>query len=369
MSDTTPTLLSPVQVGPYTLPNRMVMAPMTRNRAGAGEVPGDLAVTYYAQRASAGLLVTEGSQVSLQGIGYPNTPGIHTDAQVAGWRRVTDAVHERGGRIFLQLWHVGRISNPALQPAGALPVAPSAIAPEGTFRTVTGPQPYVTPRALELAEIPGVMAQFEDGARHALNAGFDGVEIHAANGYIIDQFLRDGSNHRTDAYGGPVESRARFLLEITEAVVGVWGADRVGVRLSPTSGFNGMSDSDPAATFGYTAGELRRFGLAYLHVIEPVGTPNGVARLLRERFGSAFILNGGYNQETGNAALAAGAADLVSFGVLFLSNPDLPERFAEGAPLNEPDRKTFYIGGERGYIDYPTRDAVSAALQVSPSPG
>ncbi|HKI04137.1 MAG TPA: alkene reductase [Thermoanaerobaculia bacterium] len=362
MSDTAPTLLSSFQLGPYTLPNRMVMAPMTRNRAGAGEVPGDATATYYAQRASAGLLVTEGSQVSPQGMGYPNTPGIHTGEQVAGWRRVTAAVHERGGRIFLQLWHVGRVSDPALQPGGAPPVAPSAIAPEGTFRSVTGPQPYVTPRALELAEIPGVVAQFEDGARRALEAGFDGVEIHAANGYLIDQFLRDGSNRRTDAYGGPVESRARFLLETVEAVAGVWGGGRVGVRFSPTSGFNGMSDSDPAATFGYAAEALRRFGLAYLHVIEPVGTPNGVASLLRERFGGPFMLNGGYNLETGNAVLAAGAADLVSFGVLFLANPDLPERFAEGAPLNEPDRKTFYLGGERGYTDYPTRDRVSASV-------
>jgi N-ethylmaleimide reductase len=366
MSDMTnsqpPTLLSPVQMGPYTLPNRMVMAPMTRNRAGEGEVPTDIAVTYYSQRASAGLLITEGSQVSAQGVGYPNTPGIHTDAQVAGWRRVTDAVHERGGRIFLQLWHVGRVSDPVLQLGGALPVAPSAIPAEGMFRTVTGPQPFVTPRALEIEEIPGIVAQFEDGARRALEAGFDGVEIHGANGYLLDQFLRDGSNQRTDAYGGPVENRARLLLEVTEAVAGVWGADRVGMRFSPTSPFNGMSDSDPAATFGYAAGELRRFGLAYLHVIEPAGTPPGVARLLRERFGGPFILNGGYDLQTGNAALATGAADLVSFGVLFLSNPDLPERFAEGAPLNEPDRKTFYGGGERGYIDYPTRHAVPAAV-------
>lgn len=357
----TETLLSPIQLGPYTLRNRIVMAPMTRNRAGEGEVPSDLTATYYAQRASAGLLITEGSQVSPQGVGYPNTPGIHTDAQVAGWKRVTDAVHEQGGRIFLQLWHVGRVSHPLFQPGGALPVAPSAIAPVGNVRLASGPVPHVAPRALEIDEIPGVVAQFEEGARRALEAGFDGVEIHGANGYLIDQFLRDGSNHRTDAYGGSVENRARFLLEVTEAVAGVWGADRVGVRLSPLNAYNDMSDSDPATTFGYAAGALNRFGLAYLHVVEPVGAENGVAHLLRERFQGPFMLNGGYNLETGNAALASGAADLVSFGVLFLSNPDLPERFAEGAPLNEPDRKTFYGGGAKGYVDYPTREAAVAS--------
>jgi N-ethylmaleimide reductase len=366
MTETTqhPTLLSPVQLGPYTLRNRMVMAPMTRNRAAEGEVPGDITATYYAQRASAGLLITEGSQVSPQGVGYPNTPGIHTDAQVEGWKRVTQAVHEKGGRIFLQLWHVGRVSHPLLQPGGALPVAPSAIAPEGMVRMASGPVPFVAPRALEIGEIPGVVAQFEDGARRALAAGFDGVEIHGANGYLIDQFLRDGSNRRTDAYGGSAANRARFLLEVTEAVTGVWGGDRVGVRLSPLNPFNDMRDSNPADTFGYAAEALNWFGLAYLHVIEPVGTEPGVARGLRKRFRDAFILNGGYDLQTGNAALATGAADLVSFGVLFLCNPDLPERFAEGLPLNEPDRKTFYGGGARGYIDYPTREAVSAGAAV-----
>lgn len=359
---TTETLLSPIQIGPYSLRNRMVMAPMTRNRAVEGEVPAEITATYYAQRASAGLLITEASQVSPQGVGYPNTPGIHSDAQVEGWKRVTEAVHEKGGRIFLQLWHVGRISHPLLQPGGALPVAPSAIAPAGSVRLAAGPMPYVTPRALETGEISGVVAQYEEGARRALAAGFDGVEIHGANGYLIDQFLRDGANQRTDAYGGPVENRARFLLEVTEAVVGVWGGNRVGVRLSPLSGYNDMSDSDPATTFGYAAGALNRFGLAYLHVIEPAGTPDGVAGLLRERFQGPFMLNGGYGLETGNAAIASGAADLVSFGVLFLSNPDLPERFSEGAPLNEPDRKTFYGGDATGYVDYPTRDMVSAGV-------
>jgi len=358
-----PTLFSPVQVGPYTLRNRMVMAPMTRNRAGAGNVPSDLAATYYAQRASAGLIITEGTQVSPQGVGYPGTPGIHDGPQVEGWRRVTDAVHARGGRIFAQLWHVGRISHPLLQPDGALPVAPSAIAAEGQTFTAEGPKPFGVPRALEVSEIPGVVEQFAHGARTALESGFDGVELHGANGYLIDQFLRDGANRRTDAYGGPVENRARFLLEVLEAVTGVWDADRVGVRLSPSGSFNSMSDSDPKATFSYAARELSRFGLAYLHVTEAIGsTPTPVAPVMRSLFQGPFILNGGFNQETASAALAKGEADLISFGTLFLANPDLPERFAEGAPLNTPNRETFYSGGEKGYIDYPTRDAVAAAV-------
>lgn len=364
-SHETQPLLTPVQVGPYTLSNRMVMAPMTRNRAGEGNVPGPLAALYYEQRASAGLIVTEASQVSEQGVGYPNTPGIHTDAQVEGWRRVTEAVHARGGRIFLQLWHVGRISHSSLQPGGALPVAPSAIAAEGRVRMAAGVVPYETPRALELAEIPGVVKQFEDGARRALEAGFDGVELHAANGYLIDQFLRDGSNRRTDEYGGPVENRARFLVEVTEAVARVWGADRVGVRLSPVSPYNGMSDSDPLATFAHAAGALGRFGLAYLHVIapqalDPLSPDSEIARAMKARFGGTVVLNGGYSRETGNALLAEGLAKLVAFGVPFLANPDLVERFAEGLPLNTPDPSTFYGGGEKGYIDYPTREAVAA---------
>jgi N-ethylmaleimide reductase len=364
MSDTHeqhPTLFSPVQVGPYTLPNRMVMAPMTRSRAGQGNVPTDLAVTYYTQRASAGLIVTEATQVCQQGQGYISTPGIHSDAQVAGWRRVTEAVHAKGGRIFLQLWHVGRISHTLFQPDGAAPVAPSAIAAEGSAFTLEGPKPFSTPRALELEEIPAVVRQYAEGARRALEAGFDGVEIHGANGYLVDQFLRDGSNRRTDAYGGPVENRARFLLEVTAAVAAVWGPDRVGVRLSPMGDFNSMSDSDPETTFVHAARELSRFGLAYLHVVEPVGTTS-VSPLLRKVFHGPFILNGGYDRETGSAALARGEADLISFGSLYLANPDLPERFAEGAALNPPDRATFYGGDHRGYTDYPTRDAVPAGV-------
>jgi len=354
-----PTLFSPLQLGPYTLQNRMVMAPMTRNRAGEGAVPTPLVVTYYRQRASAGLIITEGTQISPQGVGYPGTPGIHTDEQVEGWRQVTAAVHAAGGRMFLQLWHVGRISDPSLQPDGALPVAPSAVAAEGLFRTPTGTQAFVVPRALDAAEIPGVVGQFEEGARRALAAGFDGVEIHGANGYLIDQFLRDGSNRRTDAYGGPVEGRARFLFEVTEAVVRVWGADRVGVRVSPLSPFNGMSDSAPQATFGHAAAGLSRFGLAYLHVVAPGSAdPDSEAAAMvrhpRRRFDGRLMLNGGFDRATGDAVLAGGQADLVSFGSLFLANPDLPRRFELGLPLNAPDRTTFYGGGERGYIDYPT---------------
>jgi N-ethylmaleimide reductase len=357
----TPDLFTPIQLGALALPNRIVMAPMTRNRAGAGNVPGALAAEYYRQRASAGLIVTEATQVSSQGVGYPGTPGIHDELQVAGWRRVTDAVHAAGGRIFLQLWHVGRISHPSLQPDGALPVAPSAIAAAGDAFTASGPQPFVTPRALATAEIPGVVGQFENGARLARAAGFDGVEIHGANGYLIDQFLRDGTNRRTDRYGGSLENRARFLLEVTEAVAGVWGADRVGVRLSPQSDFNDMHDSDPRATFGHAALALAPFGLAYLHVVEPVGTATPLALDLKEAFEGPLMVNGGYTRPLAEAVLARGEADLVSFGAPFLANPDLPLRLARNAPLNAPDPATFYGGDAHGYTDYPALEASLAA--------
>src|SRR5580692_1932961 len=264
-----PDIFSPFTLGPLTLPNRVVMAPMTRNRAGPGNVPVELNATYYAQRASAGLIVSEATQVSPQGIGYPGTPGIHSPEQVAGWKLVTDAVHKAKGRIYLQLWHVGRISHPSLQPDGALPVAPSAIAPAGQAMTYDGMKPFVTPRALETAEIAGVIADYRRGAENAKTAGFDGVELHGANGYLIDQFLRDGTNKRTDRYGGSASNRARFLTEVTQALIGEWGGERVGVRLSPTNPYNDIADSNPAATFSIAANELNRLGIAYLHIVEP----------------------------------------------------------------------------------------------------
>jgi N-ethylmaleimide reductase len=361
----TPNLFTPFRLGPYELRNRVVMAPMTRSRAGEGNAPSPLMAEYYGQRAGAGLIVTEGSQVAPEGVGYPSTPGIHTDAQVDGWRAVTDAVHARGGRIFLQLWHVGRVSHPSMQPGGTLPVAPSAIGIEGEkLYTSAGLVPYVTPRALETDEIAGIVEQFAEGARRAYRAGFDGVELHGANGYLIDQFLRDGSNHRTDRYGGTAENRARFLNEVTAAVVDVWGGERVGVRVSPVGPYNGMRDSDPVQTFSVAAHGLNRFGLAYLHVVEPldVHTSGGrVTPVLKAVFRGPVIANGGYDAETGNGAIAGRQADLVSFGALFLANPDLPERLRVGAPLNEPDRATFYGGDERGYTDYPVLETANAA--------
>jgi N-ethylmaleimide reductase len=358
-------LLSPYKLGNLELPNRVVMAPLTRNRAGEGNVPGQLNATYYVQRASAGLIITEATQVSPQGLGYPSTPGIHSAEQVEGWKLVTDAVHQQGGRIFLQLWHVGRISHPDLQPDGALPVAPSAIAPKGEAATYEGPKPFVTPRALETSEIPEIVEQYRKGAENALQAGFDGVEVHGANGYLLDQFLRDGTNHRTDEYGGSIENRARLLLEVTEAVTGVWGAERVGVRLSPSGTFNDMHDSNPLATFGYAAEALNRFGLAYLHIVEVNeadlrhGGTEVPTRHLRDRFTGTLMVNGGYNSDRANAVLGKKEADLVSFGTLFLANPDLPQRFALNAPLNPPDPTTFYGGGEKGYTDYPFWQAAS----------
>jgi N-ethylmaleimide reductase len=355
----TPDILSPFRLGPLALPNRVVMAPMTRNRAGPGNVPGPLNATYYAQRASAGLIVSEATQVSPQGVGYPGTPGIHSAEQVEGWKLVTAAVHAAGGRIFLQLWHVGRISHPSLQPDGALPVAPSAIAPAGQAMTREGLKPFVTPRALETAEIAGIVEDYRRGAKNAKLAGFDGVELHGANGYLIDQFLRDGANRRTDRYGGSAANRARFLFEVIEALVGEWGAERVGVRLSPTNPFNNISDSNPSATFATAVGELNRFGLAYLHIVEPAaGDPIAVGavpdlRFFRGIWRGPLIGNKGYDLARANAAIADGTADLISFAALFLANPDLPERFRRGSPFNTPDRKTFYGGAAAGYVDYP----------------
>jgi len=352
-------LLSPYKLGELELPNRIVMAPLTRQRAGKGNVPHQLNAEYYVQRATAGLIIAEATQVSPQGQGYPNTPGIHSEEQVAGWRLVTDAVHQHGGRIYLQLWHVGRISHPDLQPDGALPIAPSAIAPKGQAMTLEGMKPYVTPRALETWEIPEIVEQYRKGAENALAAGFDGVEVHAANGYLIDQFLRNGTNQRTDNYGGSIENRARLLLEVTEAVIGVWGADKVGVRLSPSGTMNDIRDSNPLETFGYAAQALNKFGLAYLHIFEAIeadirhGATVVPTSHLKERFQGTLIVNGGYDKNKGDAVLASGAADLVAFGTLYIANPDLPQRFALNAPLNQPDPTTFYGGGQKGYTDYP----------------
>lgn len=350
---TAPHLFTPITLAGLTLPNRIAMAPMTRNRAGEGHVPTDLMATYYAQRASAGLIITEATQVSPLSIAYPNTPGIHTPEQAAGWRKITEAVHAAGGRIWLQLWHVGRVAHPSLMD-GQQPVGASAIAAKGETFTGKGMEPFVTPRALTTEEITQVVDQYAQGATYAKEAGFDGVEIHGANGYLIDQFLRDGSNQRTDEYGGSAENRTRFLNEVTCAVTSVWGGGKVGVRLSPVNPFNDMSDSAPLETFTQAARGLNDYGLAYLHVLEPLnheGDP--VTPAIREVFRRPLIVNGGYTRETADDAISAGAADLVAFGVPFISNPDLPQRFAQNAPLNPPDRTTFYGGGAEGYTDYP----------------
>ncbi len=348
------TLFTPVDLGPYRLSNRIVMAPLTRSRAGPGCVPQPMNATYYAQRASAGLIITEGAHIAERGIGYPDTPGIHTPEQVEGWRGVVKAVHALGGRIFLQLRHAGRASHPSLQPDGGTPVAPSPVMPEGEAMTYEGATPFITPRELTLSEIAAVVEEFRQAAANARAAGFDGVEVDAAGGYLIDQFLRDGANQRTDGYGGAAANRARFLLEVIGAVVGEWGAERVGVRLSPVSAQNDMDDSDPQGTFGAVVDRLSPLGLAYLHVVEPLET---VERFdfaaLRYAFRGPYIASGGYDLEDASGALDMGAADLVSFGTLFVANPDLPRRFAEGAPLNEPDYDSFFGGDEQGYTDYP----------------
>jgi len=352
-------LFSSIKLGPYSLANRIALAPMTRNRARSGNVPSELAPLYYGQRASAGLLITEATQVTPRGVGYPNTPGIYSAEQVAGWQPVIEAVHRAGSRIFLQLWHVGRISHPLFQPNGELPVAPSALAPKGEIYTPEGMKPYVTPRALETSEIPAIVEDYRAGAKNALAAGFDGVEVHGANGYLPDQFLRDGTNQRTDAYGGSVENRARFLLEVTQSVIEVWGADRVGVRLSPSGTFNDMRDSDPEKTFGYVIAALDALEIVYVHLRE--GTEEDVrhggkivpSAIFRPLFQGALMVNSGYNRERADAVIAKGEADMVSFGTPFIANPDLPRRLQTGAELSDPDPATIYGGTAKGYTDYP----------------
>ncbi|MHC2336685.1 alkene reductase [Bradyrhizobium sp. USDA 4454] len=360
-------LFEPFKLGPVTLSNRLVMAPLTRNRAPAPSfAPGPLAVDYYGQRASAGLLITEASQVSQQGQGYQDTPGIYSKEQIEAWRKVTDRVHERGGHIFIQLWHVGRISHVALQPNGGAPVAPSAIRAKtktfvnGTFADVS------EPRALELSEIPGIIDDFKRGTANAIAAGFDGVEIHGANGYLLDQFAKDGTNKRTDAYGGSIENRARLMLEVSKAVVGEAGGDRTGIRISPVTPANDVSDSNPQPLFDHIVDQLNALKLTYIHVIEgATGGPRDNAPFdyasLRKRFKQTYIANNGYDFALAEKVLEAGAADLIAFGKPFISNPDLVERLKAGAPLNEWDKATFYGGGAKGYTDYPTLKATEAA--------
>lgn len=347
-----PALFDPIQLGDLLLPNRVFMAPLTRSRATAdGRVPTVLARDYYAQRASAGLILSEATSVTPMGVGYERTPGIWSGAQVAGWRPVTDAVHEKGGRIFLQLWHVGRISDPSLL-GGAMPVAPSAVAAQGNVSLLRPARPYPVPRALDLAEIPAVVAAYRQGAVNARAAGFDGVEIHAANGYLIDQFLQVGSNHRQDAYGGSIENRSRLLLEIVDACMDVWGPSRVGVHLAPRGDAHSMGDSSPLATFSHVAQALGRRGIAFLCAREHAG-PDRIGPALKRAFGGVFVANEGFDGASAQADLDAGNADAVAFGRLFIANPDLPRRLREGAPLNEPQPATFYSDGAAGYTDYP----------------
>jgi N-ethylmaleimide reductase len=353
-------LFQPVQLGPLQLANRIVMAPLTRSRAKEGDVPGDLALEYYVQRANAGLIIAEATQISPQGKGYILTPGIYNTKQVQAWKNITDAVHHAGGKIFLQLWHVGRISHPSIQIDDALPVAPSAIKPEGQSYTNDGFVPMVTPRALETSEMAGIVEQYRSAAQHAKDAGFDGVEVHAANGYLLDQFLRDKTNRRLDAYGGSIENRARLLLEVTAAVVQVWGGDRVGVRISPLSNFGDIADSNPQALFTYVVEQLNAFHLVYLHAIEgDTGGAREVAggfdlQILRRLFNGLYMANNGYDLDMALAARANGTADLIAFGRPYIANPDLVQRLRTRAPLNTPDPATMYGGGAGGYIDYPT---------------
>ena len=362
-------LFETYKLGPITLANRFVMAPLTRNRAAPGTfVPSPLAADYYRQRASAGLLITEASQVSQQGQGYQDTPGIYSKDQVAGWRKVTDQVHERGGKIFIQLWHVGRISHVDLQANGAAPVAPSAIRAKGkTF--VNGTFADVSePRALELSEIPGIIDDFKRGTANALAAGFDGVEIHGANGYLLDQFAKDGANKRTDAYGGSIENRAKLMLEVSKVVAAVAGPERTGIRISPVTPANDVSDSNPQPLFDHIVDQLNALKLTYIHVIEgATGGPRDNAPFdyasLRKRFKQAYVANNGYDFDLATKVLATDAADLIAFGKPFISNPDLVERLKQGAPLNPFDKATFYGGGAKGYTDYPALDEALDAAQ------
>jgi len=349
-------LFSPIKIGNYTLKNRIFMAPMTRCRSVQDNVPNELMATYYAQRASAGLIISEATQISTQGIGYPCTPGIHTAQQVQGWKKVTQAVHDKGGKIFLQLWHVGRISHSTYH-GGELPVAPSAIKPSGEVYTFESMKEFETPRVLTVKEIVKAYAK---GARNAIESGFDGVEIHAANGYLLDQFLRDGTNIREDTYGGSVENRSRFLFDVIKAVTAEIDADKTGLRLSPSGTFNDMTDSDPQKHFTYICEKLNTFDLAYLHIVDALegdirhGANIVELSILRDAYKGVLITNGAYDEERGDAAIENNQADAVAFGVLFLANPDLPERFKTNSGFNEAYPDTFYTQDSKGYTDYPT---------------
>lgn len=356
-------LFSPVTMGDIKLANRMVMAPMTRNRADEHNAPHDLNTTYYQQRATAGLIITEASQVSTEGVGYPGTPGIYSDEQVAGWKKITDAVHAEGGHIFMQLWYCGRISHPDLLPDNQTPVAPSAIQPEGEAVTFEGMKAFVTPRALETNEIAGIVAQYKHAAEMAKKAGFDGIEVHAANGYLIDQFLRDGSNKRSDQYGGSAENRMRLLNEVLDAVIEVWPSNRVGVRLTPENSFNSMSDSNPFEHFSYFVLQLNARHLAYLHMLEGdmmTKIANIDYRILRDSYDGLYMANNGYDKARAEKSLSNGDSDFVAFGVSFLANPDLVYRYQHNSPLNIADFDTFYGGTEQGYTDYPFLEQATA---------
>lgn len=350
-------LFSPVTLGDLILPNRVIMAPLTRNRATMpGNVPRAMNATYYAQRSSAGLIISEASQVSPEGIGYPATPGIHSAEQVQGWRAVNDAIHAHGGRIFVQLWYCGRISHPDLLPDNRQPVSASAIRPEGDAVTFEGLKPFIEPRALHTDELPGIVNQYRQAAILSREAGFDGVEVHSANGYLLDQFLRDGTNRRDDSYGGSLENRTRLLMEVLSAVLDTWEPARVGVRISPENSFNDIHDSDPQTTFNFVARALSGKGLGYLHVLEGdmIGGGRSVDyRQIRDNFDGYYMANNAYDKARAQAAIARGDADMVSFGQLFLANPDLVQRFQTDAELNTPDPDTFYGGDEKGYTDYP----------------
>lgn len=346
------TMFDPLKVGALELPNRIIMAPLTRARAvGAGRVPNELMVDYYVQRASAGLILSEATAVTPRGVGYADTPGIWSDEQVEGWKKVTEAVHKAGGRIFLQLWHVGRISDPVFLD-GELPEAPSAIAAKGHVSLVRPMRDYTTPRALELSEIPRIVAEYRKGAENAKKAGFDGVEVHGANGYLLDQFLQDSTNQRNDQYGGSIENRARLMLEVTDACIEVWGADRVGMHLAPRRDSHDMGDSTPAETFGYVARELGKRGVAFICAREAIGDDSLRAHLKKE-FGGVYIANEKLTKESAQQLIASGEADAVAFGVWFIANPDLPQRLKQDAPLNTPRPELFYAPGAEGYIDYP----------------